>query len=51
MSSNWTDGEVFKLVEQWGENGIQEQLEAALRNKHVYKKLSIALSKAGVKER
>ena len=29
MSSNWTDGEVFKLTEQWEEDGIQEQLEGA----------------------
>ena len=49
MSSNWKDGEGFKLIKQWGKQGIQEQLEGAVRNKYVYEKLSIALAKAGVK--
>ena len=50
MSTSWTDGEVFKLIEQWGEQSIQEQLEGSKRNKHVYEKLSSALAKVGVKK-
>ena len=33
MATNWTDAEVFKLIEVWGEQGIQEQLEGSKRNK------------------
>ena len=40
----------MKLIEQWGEQGIQEQLEGAKRNKHVYEKLSGALAKEGVRK-
>ena len=50
MPSNWTDSEVFKLIEQLGEQGIQEQLEGAVRNKHISEKLSLALVKVGVKK-
>ena len=37
--ANWSDSEVITLIELWGEEGIQEQLEGAKRNKHVYEKL------------
>ena len=29
MATNWTDAEVFKFIEVWGEQGIQEQLEGS----------------------
>lgn len=48
MTATWTDAETLKLIEQWGEQGIQEQLEGSKRNKHVYEKLSSALAKEGV---
>ena len=48
MSATWTDAETLKLIEQWGKQGIQEQLEGSKRNKHVYEKLSSALTKEGV---
>ena len=47
-SATWTDEETTKLVQQWGEQGIQEQLESSKRSKHVYDKLSGALVKVGV---
>ena len=50
MCTSWTEKEVFKLIEQWGEQSIQEQLEGSKRNKHVYEKLSSALAKVGVKK-
>ena len=37
--ANWSDSEVINLIELWGEEGIQAQLEGAKRNKHVYEKL------------
>ena len=45
MAAVWTDADVFKLIELWGEEGIQEQLEGSKRNKHVYEKLSNILAK------
>ena len=42
-----TDDEVFKLIEIWNEDGIQEQLEGSKRNKHVYEKLCTQLRGAG----
>ena len=38
MSASWTD-RVFRLIDCWSEEGIQEQLEGSRRNKHVYDKL------------
>ena len=43
--ANWSDSEVINLIELWGEEGIQEQLEGAKRNKHVYEKLGRELQK------
>ena len=50
MAARWTDAEVFKLIELWKEEGIQEQLEGSKRNKHVYEKLATQLTKAGFKK-
>ena len=38
--TNWTDAEVFRLFQVWGEEGIQEQLEGAKQNKHIYEELA-----------
>ena len=46
----WTDAEVFKLIDLWKEEGIQEHLEGLTRNKHVYEKLAADLTKAGYKK-
>ena len=41
MAAGWTHAEVFKLIELWKEEGIQEQLvEGSKRNEHVYEKLA-----------
>ena len=45
--ANWSDSEVINLIELWGEEGIQEQLEGAKRNKHVYEKLGREPQKTG----
>ena len=47
MANNWSDTEMFKLIEVWGEEGKQEQLEGSKRNKHVYE-LSSELAKHGI---
>ena len=46
-TGNWSDREVFLLIELWGEEGIQEQLEGSKRNKHVYEWLAVELAKTG----
>ena len=38
MASVWSDEEVLCLIDLWGEENIQEQLEGSKRNKHVYEK-------------
>lgn len=45
--ANWSDSEVVQLIELWGEEGVQEQLEGAKRNKHVYDKLAEEMQKKG----
>ena len=43
----WTDNETFKLIEIWGDETIQEQLEGCKRNKDVYEKISKFMFEAG----
>ena len=45
--AGWTDTVVFKLIELWKEDGIQEQLEESRGNKHIYTKLASELTIAG----
>ena len=40
MVAVWSDVEVFKLVEIWGEEEIQALLEGCTRNKQVYEKIA-----------
>ena len=46
--ATWSDTEVINLIELWGDEGIQQQLEGAKRNKHVYDKLAKELQKKGI---
>jgi len=36
MATNWTDNQVLRLIQIWGDYNVQEQLEGSKRNKHVY---------------
>ena len=47
VTGNWSDREVLHLIELWGEEGMQEQLEGAKRNKHIYERLAAQLGKIG----
>ena len=49
-SSNWTDAQVFKLIDAWGDEDIQEQLEGSKRNKHVYEKMATTLRTYGIEK-
>ena len=44
--ATWSDPETFKLIEIWGEDAIQAQLEGCRKNE-VYEKISRELSDAG----
>ena len=46
----WTDSEVFRLLEIWGEDNTQEQLEGSKRNKHVYDRMAEELHVYGVEK-
>ena len=48
--TNWTDVEVFRLIQVWSEEGIQEQLEGAKRNKHIYEQLAEDLATYGIEK-
>ena len=43
----WADQEVFKLVELWGEDSVQEQLEGCKRNSQVYDRIAREMQIAG----
>lgn len=45
--ANWKDEEVFQLVDCWGDDVIQSQLEGCKRNKQVYEKISKAMQAKG----
>jgi len=46
----WTDTEVFRLLDIWGEDNTQEQLEGSKRNKHVYDRMSEELRVYGIQK-
>ena len=48
--SNWTDSQVLKLIDVWGDEDIQEQLEGSKRNKHVYERISDVLRVYGIEK-
>ena len=43
----WTDEEIIKLIQIWGEEEIQAQLEGCTRNMHVYEKIARELRDMG----
>lgn len=45
--ATWSDEEVFKLIDLWGEDSIQVQLETCKRNKWVYEKIATQMKEAG----
>ena len=44
---NWTEEEVYELIDVWSDDIIQSQLEGSQRNQHVYKKISQKLQEKG----
>ena len=50
MSANWTDREVFCLMDCWSEEQIQEQVEGSRHKKHTYDKLSHKLAEHDIEK-
>ena len=47
MASVWSEEEVMKLIELWGEDSVQAQLEGLKRNAQVFDKIAVELRTAG----
>ena len=45
--AQWTDTETFKLIELWGDETIQEELEGCKKNSQIYEKISVEMGKLG----
>ena len=45
--STWSDAEVTALISIWGDEGIQEQLDGASRNRSIYNTISKKLKESG----
>lgn len=47
MATTWSREDILKLIEAWGEDSIQAQLNGCKRNQEVFVKVSTALLEAG----
>ena len=47
MAGTWKDEEVFALIEIWGDDVVQAQLEGCKRNKLVYERISKTMAEMG----
>ena len=45
--ATWTDEETYKLIELWGEDKIQAELEGCKRNAHIFEKIAREMAGAG----
>ena len=43
----WTEEETVKLIELWGENNVQAQLESCTRHGSIYQSLATEMQAAG----
>ena len=43
----WSDKEMFKLIEIWGDATVQEQLEGCKKNHEVYEKIAKLMCEEG----
>jgi len=50
MATNWTDSQVLRLIQIWGDQNVQEQLEGSKRNKHVYDSVAEELKIYGIEK-
>ena len=47
MATTWSREEILKLIEVWGEDSVQAQLNGCKRNQEVFVKVSTTLLEAG----
>ena len=43
----WTNPETFKLIELWGDETVQEELEGCKKNSQIYEKISVQMRTLG----
>lgn len=48
--ASWTDNQVSRLIQVWGDENVQEQLEGSKRNKHVYDSVAEELRIYGIEK-
>ena len=46
MTTTWSRDEILKLIEVWGDDNIQAQLNGCKRNQDIFDKISSALLEA-----
>ncbi|KAM9301568.1 1-aminocyclopropane-1-carboxylate synthase-like protein 1 [Gastrophryne carolinensis] len=46
--SNWSDPEVVELLQLWGNESVQMELESCLRNQHVFNRIADVLREKGI---
>ncbi|XP_077143194.1 1-aminocyclopropane-1-carboxylate synthase-like protein 1 isoform X1 [Ranitomeya variabilis] len=46
--SNWSDPEVVELLQLWGNESVQMELESCLRNQHVFNRIADVLRDKGI---
>ncbi|KAM8939707.1 1-aminocyclopropane-1-carboxylate synthase-like protein 1 [Pelodytes ibericus] len=46
--SNWSDPEVVELLQLWGNDSVQMELESCLRNQHVFNRIADVLREKGI---
>ena len=47
MAGGWTNAETKALIDLWGEQNVQEQLDNVRRNKDVYEKIARGMAEQG----
>ena len=47
MTASWTKQETLLLIEEWGDERVQTELNTCKHNQEIYSKIAAELSKAG----
>ena len=50
MATAWIDSQVLRLIQIWGDQNMQEQLEGSKRNKQVYDNVAEELRICGIEK-
>ena len=45
--ASWTEEETVQLIDFWGEENIQDELERCSKNRRIYERIATEMQKAG----